>query len=511
MYHFLQKYVLMCGCILCPFLHAIELQKPRVSIITSVFDPQNLFIREFLEDITRQTIFDQCELLLIHPPSGGNEEAVIREYLSQYPNIRYIKLDRDPGIYGVWNVGVQRAQADFVTNANLDDRRNPQCLEMHAKALEEDTTIGLVYSNCLMTKKQHEIYEKNSAHTVLNPPGFSPSIMYMCLPGPMPMWRKAIHGECGLFREDFFIAGDLEMWNRMASHGICFKKIPGISGIFYLNPQGLSCDATNAQGERLDGLSKKEVKSKRAQQLEDENRLIAEWYQKLWRGKKFTLIINLYNEKSEARRQEYIICLEKNLAHACIDKIHVIYDTANDDSENKLLQYLLTKNITISAYQGRATYKYCFELANQLFPFKRIILSNADIYFNETLDMLSDYDLTNKFVSLTRWNVKNDDSLEIFKQYDRAGNFQKLWSEASQDVWIFETPLRRFSYADIQMGTMQCDSQIAYQAHMSGLHVINPCLSIQCCHLHNSNIRNYDPAVPQGKPWMPVAWQELRI
>ena len=46
------------------------------------------FIEPFLEDITSQTIFDNCELILINANSPGNEEKIINK-----PKYIYCKLD----------------------------------------------------------------------------------------------------------------------------------------------------------------------------------------------------------------------------------------------------------------------------------------------------------------------------------------------------------------------------------------------------------------------------------
>ena len=67
---------------------------PKISILTSVYDGDE-YIRPFLEDITRQTIFEsKCELVIVNANSPGNEEEVIKEYVEKYPdNIKYKKLD----------------------------------------------------------------------------------------------------------------------------------------------------------------------------------------------------------------------------------------------------------------------------------------------------------------------------------------------------------------------------------------------------------------------------------
>lgn len=222
----------------------LQAEKPRVSIITSVFDGDE-FIAGFLSDITRQTIFEQCELIMVNANSPGQEEAIIKEYMKKFPNIIYKKLDKDPGLYAVWNIAIKMAKADFITNANLDDRRNPNSLEVHAKALENNSDADLVYSDIYVTSGSNETFECNTHLYSIIPEDFSPHVMYKCITGPQPMWRKNVHDKYGYFDESFLSGGDFEMWNRAVSMNSKFLKAPGVSGLFYLNPKGLSTAETN--------------------------------------------------------------------------------------------------------------------------------------------------------------------------------------------------------------------------------------------------------------------------
>ncbi len=221
----------------------------------------------------------------------------------------------------------------------------------------------------------------------------------------------------------------------------------------------------------------------------------------------FVLITNLYNETNPARINEYITCLERNLSLSLIDTVHVIYDKAKDSSDkaqNKLLKYLKSKKVRMTYVHTRPTYAYCFHVANTLYSHRKVIFCNADIYFNQTLRRLVDYDLSNKFIALTRWNVWKDGSLKPYIWPDGTQ------AEYSQDTWIFQTPLKKFEDETIQIGVPHCDGKIAYQAHISDLKVFNPCLTIQSCHLHLSGIRNYGyvPFPGDGKI-MKVPWVAL--
>ena len=226
---------------------------PKISIITSVFNGDD-FIEPFLEDITNQTIFEKkCELILINANSPGNEEEIILKYQKKYPdNIVYKKLDKDPGIYGVWNLGLELSTGKFITNANLDDRKAPNSLEVHAKTLYLNDDVDLVYSDMLITDKPNETWENNSSNNKkYNFPEFSFNNLKMInMPHSSPMWRKNIHDKYGKFDDKYRSGGDWEMWLRASSQGSKFKKIKEVSGLYYFNPKGISTNPDNFEWKR---------------------------------------------------------------------------------------------------------------------------------------------------------------------------------------------------------------------------------------------------------------------
>jgi len=230
---------------------------PKISIITSVYDGDE-YIEDFLEDITRQTIFtEKCELILVNPNSPGNEEEVINKYLEKFPdNIVYHKLDKDPGIYGTWNKAIELSSGEFITNANLDDRKSLNSLEIHARTLFGNSDVDLVYSDMLVTDKPNETWEENSSEgRRYNTPEFSFETLKMInMPHASPMWRRNMHDNYGYFDEKYRSAGDWELWLRSASKGSKFKKINQVMNLYYFNPTGISTNPDNFDWKREEEL-----------------------------------------------------------------------------------------------------------------------------------------------------------------------------------------------------------------------------------------------------------------
>jgi glycosyltransferase involved in cell wall biosynthesis len=221
---------------------------PKISIITSVYDGDE-FIESFLEDITRQTIFEEkCELIMINANSPGNEEEVILKYQEKYPNnIVYKKLDDDPGIYGVWNMAIKMASGEYITNANLDDRKAPFSIERHAKSLLTRQECDLVYADSYVVHEPNKKWENIESNCQrYNFEQFSPKAMLRGnLPHNNPMWKKSLHDKFGFFNENYRSASDWEFWLTCTVGGSKFSKINETLGIYYFNPKGISTNFEN--------------------------------------------------------------------------------------------------------------------------------------------------------------------------------------------------------------------------------------------------------------------------
>jgi len=226
---------------------------PKISFITSIYNDSQFF-EGFMEDLTRQTIFeDKCELILVNCNSQENEDELVVPWLEKYPNnIKYITLDEDPGIYGAWNLAIKESTGEFISNANLDDRKSPEFAEKLAKMLHASPKVDCVYTENLLTQKPHETFESNSSNGITYPSEeFSlEALLRGNAPHCMPMWRKSLHHKNGWFNEKYRSAADWDFWLRCAFKESQYKKIPMPLGLYYFNPKGMSSNPENNSWKR---------------------------------------------------------------------------------------------------------------------------------------------------------------------------------------------------------------------------------------------------------------------
>lgn len=222
----------------------------KVLIITSVFKGDE-YIKGFMEDITSQSYFTDCELFMLDANSPHKEYTVIKEYMKKYSNITYERLEKDNGLYDCWNYMIKNSNSEYITNANLDDRQFPDSIEKHVEFLDYNQDIDVVYSYNIISNTvidYKEVLKNKKEYSIFPCYQFSPkSLLSTNSPHNHPMWRRSLHEKNGYFSTDYKSASDWEFWLRCAANGSKMHLIPHVLGIYYHNPNGISTASDNMQ------------------------------------------------------------------------------------------------------------------------------------------------------------------------------------------------------------------------------------------------------------------------
>jgi hypothetical protein len=219
-----------------------------VTAIASLYRGRD-FIAQFMENITSQSIFDEfCELIIIDADSPEKEFEIIEPYLARHSNIKYLRMNYRIGIYDAWNVGVNAARGEYVTNANVDDMRRVDSFELQAATLDCLPFVDVVYQDfyysfdSTLTFEQSAAFNYKSDLPIIN----LTNMLQFNSPHNAPMWRKRIHQELGTFDTRFKSAGDYEFWLRCLAAGKQFYKLNDPHVVYFQNPKGISTTAESA-------------------------------------------------------------------------------------------------------------------------------------------------------------------------------------------------------------------------------------------------------------------------
>jgi hypothetical protein len=141
----------------------------------------------------------------------------------------------------------------------------------------------------------------------------------------------------------------------------------------------------------------------------------------------------------------------------------------------------------VDGTKQRLTFADLFDFAHKTFPDKVCVVANSDISFDQSLKLVLPLILPNTLVALSRWE---NDTSPVMGGHVHDEESGKLFSH-SQDVWIFRGGCLPPFPADQPLGTLACETRMAYEAAAAGVLLLNPALSIRTRHHHASNIRTY--------------------
>jgi hypothetical protein len=196
---------------------------------------------------------------------------------------------------------------------------------------------------------------------------------------------------------------------------------------------------------------------------------------------KKVLIVQYYTVQSKdseyqrKRQAEVDHCFLQNLQNPQIDEIHVLTETHFEfefiprEHQHKIKQTVIGKRL---AYEDAFDY-YNEHLANTI-----CILANADIYTDESLEILDHLNFNNTVLAMNRYENDIDTKPALLQGLEVNCNTVVIppytpmtWS---QDAWIWKAPYIHIPNSNFYLGLTGCDNYMIYLMMTAGLTVYNP-------------------------------------
>jgi hypothetical protein len=126
------------------------------------------------------------------------------------------------------------------------------------------------------------------------------------------------------------------------------------------------------------------------------------------------LITTYYISSNEERNKEIKECLIKNFQNKYIERIYLLNNNIYNinfinDKQNKIIQYIISNENNY-----KLKYNDAIKFINENLQNKICILSNSDIYFDNTLSKINNKIIHNNCFALLRYDLDINGNKKIF-------------------------------------------------------------------------------------------------
>lgn len=208
------------------------MSRPTVTVLIALYRAGQ-YLRAKLDNLSQQTIFNECEFILLNCQNLDNEQSKYQLFLRN-SNVREILYKDYVYLYPTWNHGIKSTDSEFICNSNVDDMWHPTYLEECAKFLRENEDYAVVSTKVLTTDKANQSNHKTWYTIGAMPPEIYP----LSSAGPCPVWRRSLHDKYGYFG-DYAVIGDARMWEKWLAGNEKFGLIHKSLALYFINPVSL--------------------------------------------------------------------------------------------------------------------------------------------------------------------------------------------------------------------------------------------------------------------------------
>lgn len=181
---------------------------PLISVITACYNSA-----EYLEQCIRSVLcqkFHNMEYVVI---DGGSTDGT-REIIAQYgERLAYWHSMPDRGLAHAWNQGIEHARGSWLLFLNADDYLcDGDVLARLAAMADSHSDVDVIYGQVAFVSRETDA--KRLGEPFGGPFDWREFVTRSTIPHPAALTRRGYFDRVGVFREDFRIAVDYELYLR---------------------------------------------------------------------------------------------------------------------------------------------------------------------------------------------------------------------------------------------------------------------------------------------------------
>lgn len=188
---------------------------PSVTVLIPAYNAE-LTLDRALQSVWRQN-WPDLEVVIVDDASSDRTTEVARRHA--HPELRMIRLETNRGECGAMNAGIEAARGEFIAFLDADDEWLDQKLERQMPVISANPELSFVACRCEIAEPdgRMEIFGGGPAESGANA---WRALLHRSQTGkPCVVARRSTLLKVGGFDERLKVAGDQDMWIRLALAG----------------------------------------------------------------------------------------------------------------------------------------------------------------------------------------------------------------------------------------------------------------------------------------------------
>jgi glycosyltransferase involved in cell wall biosynthesis len=191
---------------------------PSISIVLPVYNGER-YLQAAIDSVRSQS-YEDYELIVWDDHSRDGSSEIIAKNKDE--RVRSFASHRNLGLFGTLNLAIGEARGELLRLFSQDDVLRPHCLEAEARFHQQHPEVAMAHSLYDVIDESGEVTIPSGKpeQPAVFSTDFAAQMMFYhgCLPGNISnvSLKRSVFDRVGPFREDLVIAGDFEMWVRIA-------------------------------------------------------------------------------------------------------------------------------------------------------------------------------------------------------------------------------------------------------------------------------------------------------
>jgi len=183
----------------------------KVTVIIPTYNRAQTLIRA-IESVQSQS-FKDWQLIVVDDGSTDDTQKLLKNVLE--PRLRVIQSDNF-GVSHARNLAIKESQSPWLAFLDSDDEWLPQKLRLQMDLADLDKEIQIIHGEEIWIRNEVRVNPMNK-HQKKGGDIFFDSIRLCCISPSTVILKKSLLLEVGLFREDFPVCEDYDLWLKMTS------------------------------------------------------------------------------------------------------------------------------------------------------------------------------------------------------------------------------------------------------------------------------------------------------